>query len=162
MRAALVSPRVTGVSLAPSWAAVERVLWLAAIDRCLRCGPSDSAATLRAYRGLRRLIDRDAPALYAATPVADAAESRWIIAAREAVDDGTPQERASVIVWAAVGAWTDAPSGRWDALADAGGALAEALDATVLDGRHPVETARVATKLRAVMAGVWATMEGGR
>ncbi len=157
-----MSSRVTGAVIAPSWAAVERVLWLAAIDRALRCGPSDSAATLRAYRGLRRLIDRDAPALYAATPVADAAESRWIIAAREAVDDGTPQERASVIVWAAVASWTDAPSGRWGALADAGGALAEALDAVVLDGRHPGETARVATKLRGVMAVVWREMGEGR
>ena len=146
--------------VAPSWAAVERVLWLAAIDRALRCGPADSAATLRAYRGLRRLIDVRAPSLYAQTPVADAAEARWIIAAREAVDVGTPQERAAVIVWAAVAAWTDAPSGRWGALADAGTVLAEALDATVLDGRHPGETGRVAEKLRAVMATVWREMEG--
>lgn len=62
----------------------------------------------------------------------------------------------------ALRAQVDSGAALISALADAGGALAEALDATVLDGRHPVETARVATKLRAVMADVWATMEGGR
>lgn len=156
MRPALVSSRVTGAVVAPSWAAVERVLWLAALDRCLRCGRADSGATLAAYRDVRRLIDRHAPALYAQTPVADAVEARWIIAARDAVGVGTPQERAVVIVWAAVGAWTDAPSGRWDALADAGAVLAEALDA----GRDARVTGRVATKLRAVMAETWREMEG--
>ena len=155
-----MSPRVEGVVLRPSWAAVERVLWLAAIDRCLRPSPDDSTSALAAHWHLRALIDRHAPSLYAQTPVADAAEARWIIAAREAVDVGTPQERAAVIVWAAVAAWTDAPSGRWGALADAGTVLAEALDATVLDGRHPGETGRVAEKLRAVMATVWREMEG--
>lgn len=51
-------------------------------------------------------------------------------------------------------AQVDSDAALISALADAGGALAEALDATVLDGRHPVETARMATKLRAVMADV--------
>lgn len=60
----------------------------------------------------------------------------------------------------ALRAQVDSDAALISALADAGGALAEALDATVLDGRHPVETARMATKLRAVMADVWATMEG--
>ena len=154
MRAALVSPRVEGVVLRPSWAAVERVLWLAAIDRALRCGPADSAATLRAYRGLRRLIDVRAPSLYAQTPVADAAEARWIIAAREAVADGSAEERAAVLLWAAVAAWTDAPQGAWGALADAGSALAE----TLACGDR---MCRVADRLRGVMATGW-EMEAGR
>ena len=60
----------------------------------------------------------------------------------------------------ALRAQVDSDAALISALADAGGALAEALDATVLDGRHPVETARMATKLRAVMATVWREMEG--
>ena len=47
-------------------------------------------------------------------------------------------------------------------LADAGTVLAEALDGAVLGWRHPVETARVATKLRAEMDAGWKAMEGGR
>lgn len=148
--------------VAPSWAAVERVLYLAAIDLCLRATLDDTAPVRAALHDLRALIDRHAPSLYALTPVDGDRELVWIGRARDAIAAGSPTERAAVLVWAAVAAWTDAPSGRWDALADAGGALAEALDATVLDGRHPVETARVATKLRAVMAETWATMEGGR
>ena len=163
MRPALVSPRVEGVRLAPSWVAVERVLWLAALDRCLRPSPDGERVDVGlAHLGLRRMILRHAPGLYAQTPIDRDREVVWIGRAREAMADASPQEREAVIVWAAVGAWTDAPSGRWGALADAGGALAEALDATVLDGRHPVETARVATKLRAVMAETWREMEGGR
>ena len=36
------------------------MLWLAAIDRGLRCGPRDSTAVRAAYRDLRALIDRAA------------------------------------------------------------------------------------------------------
>jgi hypothetical protein len=162
VRAALVSPRVEGVRLAPSWAAVERVLYLAALDRGLRATASDAAPVRAALYDLRALIDRHAPALYAATPVADARELVWIGRAREAIAAGSPTERAAVLVWAAVASWTDAPSGRWSMLADAGTVLAEALDGAVLGWRHPVETARVATKLRAVMAETWREMEGGR
>lgn len=158
-----MSPRVEGVRLSPSWAAVERVLYLAALDRCLRPSPGgDHLDVLAAHLGLRRMILRHAPGLYAQTPIDRDRELVWIGRAREALADASPQEREAVIVWAAVASWTDAPSGRWDALADAGGALAEALDAAVLDGRHPGETARVATKLRAVMAETWREMEGGR
>ena len=60
----------------------------------------------------------------------------------------------------ALRAQVDSDAALISALADAGGALAEALDATVLDGRHPGETGRVAEKLRAVMATVWREMEG--
>lgn len=146
--------------VAPSWAAVERVLWLAALDRGLRATASDTAPVRAALDGLRRVLDRHAPALYALTPVDDARELVWIGRAREAIAEGSPTERAAVLVWASVAAWTDAPSGRWAALADAGTVLAEALDGAVLDGRHQAETARVATKLRAVMAAVWREMEG--
>ena len=58
-----------------------------------------------------------------------AAESRWILAVRAALPPGAPAERAAVVLWAAVGAWTDAPQGRWGALADAASDLADALDA---------------------------------
>ena len=152
MRAALVSPRVRGAVLAPSWPAVERVLWLAAVDRALRATAADSAATRAAYRDLRRVVDVRGPTLYAQTPVDDAAEARWIIAAREAVGDGSAEERAAVLLWAAVAAWTDAPQGAWGALADAGSALAE----TLACGDRVL---RVADRLRGVMAGQWREME---
>lgn len=75
---------------------------------------------------------------------------------REALDAGTPAERAATVVWAAVGAWTDAPSGRWGALADAGADLGDALDVggTVVPRR--------ATALRESMAVMWRTMEERR
>jgi len=120
---------------------------------------TDSAETRAAYRALRQLVDRCAPSFYAQTPVDGAAESAWIVRARELVTDGTPQERAAVLTWAAVAAWTDAPAGAWGQLADAASALAERLDGEVLDGGHPAETGRVARKLRDAMAEVWAEME---
>jgi len=162
MLTALISPRIASATLAPGWPAMERVLYLAALDRCLRSSATDRSDVRAAYRDLRRVIDVRAPTLYAQTPVDGAAESRWIIAARDAVADGSATERAAVLVWAAVAAWTDAPQGAWGALADAGSALAEALDAEVLDGGHPAETGRVAGKLRAVMADGWREMGDGR
>lgn len=155
MRAALVSPRVRGAALAPSRVAVERVLWLAAVDRCLRVAADDPPAARAAYRDLRRLIDRCAPSLYAQTPVDGDRELAWIGTAREAIAEGAPGERAAVLVWAAVGAWTDAPSGQWGALADAALDLGDALDA------GGVREMRCATKLREAMAGLW-TMGGAR
>lgn len=158
MRASRIAHVATSpVVVGPSWAAVERVLWLAAVDRCLRATDDTSTDAIAADWHLRTLINRHAPSLYRATPVADAAESRWIIAARDAVDAGTPAERAAVVLWAAVASWTDAPSGRWGALADAGTTLAEALDAVTGEGRR---TGRVATKLRGVMATAWAGRVG--
>lgn len=114
--------------VAPSPAAVERALWLATVDRCLASTGADSTEVRRAYVVLRRLIDWVAPSLYAQAPVDAAAESRWILAVRSALYPGPPAERAAVVLWAAVGAWTDAPSGRWGALADAASDLADALD----------------------------------
>ena len=75
---------------------------------------------------------------------------------REALDAGTPAERAAVVLWSAVGAWTDAPQGRWGALADAGADLGDALDVggTVVPRR--------ATALRETMTVVWRTMEERR
>lgn len=142
--------------MTPSHAAVERVLWLAAVDRGLRCGPRDSDVVRGAYAVLRRLIDRVAPSLYAQAPIDGAREVVWIGRMREALDAGTPAERAATVVWAAVGAWTDAPSGRWGALADAGADLGDALDVggTVVPRR--------ATALRESVAVVWRTMEERR
>ena len=142
--------------MTPSRAAVERVLWLAAVDRGLRCGPRDSGVVRGAYRDLRGLIDWVAPSLYAQTPLDEAREVVWIGRMREALDEGTPAERAATVVWAAVGAWTDAPSGRWGTLADAGADLGDALDVggTVVPRR--------ATALRETMAVVWREMEAGR
>ena len=154
MRTALLRQRPA--LIVPSPAAVERVLWLAAVDRGLRCGPRDADEVRAAYRALRALIDRAAPSLYAQTPLDEAREVVWIGRMRESLDEGTPAERAATVVWAAVGAWTDAPSGRWGALADAGADLGDALDVggTVVPRR--------ATALRETMAVAWRTMEAGR
>ena len=154
MRAALLRQRPA--LIVPSPAAVERVLWLAAVDRGLRCGPRDSDVVRGAYRALRSLIDRVAPSLYAQTPLDEAREVVWIGRMREALVAGTPAERAATVVWAAVGAWTDAPSGRGGALADAGADLGDALDV------GGVVVPRRATALRETMAVVWQTMEAGR
>lgn len=156
MKAALVSPRVRGAVLAPSWTATERVLWLAAVDRCLRATAADSVEVQSTYRVLRALIDWVAPSLYAATPIDDVRESRWLVALRDALPAGTPQVRAAVVAWAAVGAWTDAPQGRWGALADAAADLGGALDA------GGTWTLRSATDLRGAMAVVWRNVEAGR
>lgn len=151
-RAALVSPRVRGAVLAPSWPAVERVLWLAAVDRALRATAADSVEVQYAYRVLRALIDTHAPRLYAQTPVDAAAETRWIVAIRDSIAPWTSTtRRAAVVVWAAVGAWTDAPQGRWGALADAAADLGDALDAATV-------TMRSATALRETMATKWREM----
>lgn len=149
MRPALASPRVRGAVLAPSWTATERALWLAAVDRCLRATAADPVEVQSTYRVLRALIDWVAPSLYAATPIDAARESRWIVALRDAVPEGTPGARALAVVWAAVGAWTDGPQGRWGALADAALDLGEALDA------GEAGTLRSAEALRATMAGQW-------
>ena len=114
--------------MTPSPAAVERALWLAAVDRCLTSTAADSTEVRRAYGHLRRLIDRAAPSLYAQAPIDAAAESRWILAVRGALYPGPPAERAAVVLWSAVGAWTDAPSGRWGDLAALASDLADALD----------------------------------
>jgi hypothetical protein len=143
-------------ALAPSWTAIERALWLAALDRCLRATAADSVEVQSTYRVLRALIDWVAPSLYAATPIDAARESRWIVALRDALPEGTPGARASAVVWAAVGAWTDGPQGRWGALADAALDLGEALDA------GEAGTLRSAEALRATMAGQWREMEAGR
>lgn len=156
MRPALVSPRVRGAVLAPSWTAIERVLWLAAVDRCLRATAADTVEVQATYRALRALIDWVAPSVYAATPIEESRESRWIVALRDALPAGTPGARASAVVWAAVGAWTDGPQGRWSALADAALDLGDALDA------GEPETLRSAEALRATMAVVWREMEAGR
>jgi hypothetical protein len=138
----------------PSFAAIERVLWLAAVDRCLVATGADSTEVRRAYAVLRRLIDRAAPSLYAQSPIDPARESRWILDVRAALPPGTPAERAAVVLWAACGAWTDAPSGRWGELADLAGDLADALDGVAGCAR--------ATALRATMVGMWKTMEERR
>lgn len=114
--------------MTPSRAAVERALWLATVDRCLTSTGADSTEVRRAYGHLRRLIDRAAPSLYAQAPIDAAAESRWIVAVRDALPPGASAERAAAVLWAAVGAWTDAPSGRWSDLAALASDLADALD----------------------------------
>ena len=149
-RTALVAPRPLRPSrVAPSAVAVERVLWLAAVDRCLRL-TTNGADVVAAYHALRRMVLRHAPSLYEATPVSDARSVRWIEDAREYTATLTAGERAAVVVWAAVEAWTDAPDGRWSTLADVAATLAAALDAQTGAGER---TGRLATKLRAAMGG---------
>ena len=140
--------------MTPSRAAIERALWLAAVDRCLASTAADSTEVRRSYAALRRLIDWVAPSLYAQAPTDAAAESRWILAVRAALPPGAPAERAAVVLWAAVGAWTDAPQGRWGALADAASDLADALDGGAGCAR--------ATALREGLAVVWREMEERR
>ena len=154
MRAARI-PSAAPAVVAPSWVAVERVLYLAAIDRRLRVAASDPADVRRAYSALRRLIDHHAADLYTLAPVDDDRETVWIERARESIADGTSHDRAAVLVWAAALAWTDAPAGRWGELADAAAVLAHEL----LGGHKPRAVGRAATKLRDVGRGLW---EAGR
>ena len=136
--------------MTPSPAAIERVLWLAAVDRCLVSTGADSTEVRRAYASLRRLIDRAAPSLNAQAPIDPARESRWIVAVRAALPPGTPAERAATVLWAACGAWTDAPSGRWGDRADLASDLADALDG--------VEGCARAMALREAMVEMWREM----
>ena len=103
MRAALVSPRVEGVRLAPSWAAVERVLWLAAVDTTLREDARDGRTVRAAYRSLRARLRADAPGVYADAPALDdAALDRWVDALRSTMDAGSGAMRSTILLWAAV------------------------------------------------------------
>lgn len=143
---------MTAAVVLPSWPALERALWLAACDRRLRSTASDGSAVRTAMRVLRGMIDRWAPTLYAQAWVDDAAERWWLGELSETLA-GSPDARATVALWAAVACWTDAPNGRWGALADAAADLGDALDVggtTVL---------RSATALRDAMAVVWREME---
>ncbi len=167
MRPALVSPRVEGVRLAPSWAAVERVLWLAAIDTTLREDARDGRTVRAAYRSLRARLRADAPGVYADAPALDdAALDRWVDALR-----------STILLWAAVEVMGEADAQPWGRIARAVEWLATALDGQVraeaargLDGAQALAasrgavagTGRVATKLRAEMDAAWREMEGGR
>ena len=178
MRPALVSPRVEGVRLAPSWAAVERVLWLAAVDTTLREDARDGRTVRAAYRSLRARLRADAPGVYADAPALDdAALDRWVDALRSTMDAGSGAMRSTILLWAAVEVMEEADAQPWGRIARAVAWLATALDGAVraeaargLDGEAAVAamratvagTGRVATKLRAVMAETWRAMEGGR
>jgi hypothetical protein len=169
---ALLLPRLTSAPLAPSWAAVERVLYLVALSAALRPTADDGAAVVSAWRALDARMQRDWTALVSSAPVDGARGRRWIVAARDAAraevaalgctGDAAVTARAAVLVWAAVASWTDAPSGRWGELATLAAVLAEELDGAVLDGGHEAETGRAACGLRAVMATGWSEMEAGR
>ena len=140
--------------MSPSAVAVERVLWLAAIDRCLHTTAGDSPAVVAATRDLLTLTARHRAALYAAVPVPEARVLRWILAVRAHAPSGLVTWRAAIVAWAAVACWTDAPGGRWGALADAGAALAGALDAAIGGDGWVPGTWRAASELRATM-GEW-------
>jgi len=150
---ALLSPPGPAIVI-PSATATERVLWLAAVDRCLRPTPTDDAVTRAAERALRGAINRHGPALYALTRVSDRRESAWLVALLASVHAEVPDAvalRAALVLWAAVEVWTDAPDGRWSTLADVASTLAVSLDAAL--GCGGAATGRVASKLRAVMRG---------
>lgn len=150
MRAALVAPRPAVV--APSWAAVERVLWLAAMDRCLRSTEGDTARVVIAVQSWRAAVERDARRAYGECVVDEALELRWLHALRDHLRPHGVQGLA-VLVWCAVLVWTDAARAPWSRLADAAERVARAMPESA--------TGRAAEELRAVMAGTWA-MEGGR
>ena len=175
---ALVSPRVEGVRLAPSWSAVERVLWLAAIDTTLREDARDGRTVRAAYRSLRARLRADAPGVYADAPALDdAALDQWVDALRSTMDAGSGAVRSTILLWAAVEVMGEADAQPWGRIARAVEWLATALDGQVraeaargLDGAEALAasrgavagTGRVATKLRAEMDAVWKAMEGGR
>lgn len=138
--------------VAPSWAATERVLWLAALDRCLRATEGDTARVLIALRSMRAAIGRDGPRAYGECVLDDERELRWLHALRDHLRPHGVQGLA-VLVWCAVLVWTDAARAPWSRLADAAERVARAMPESA--------TGRAAEELRAVMAGTWA-MEGGR
>ena len=150
---ALISPRVTGVVVAPSWSATERVLWLAALDRCLRPTPGDSARVLIALRSMRAAIGRDGPRAYAECAVDEARELRWLHALRDHLRPHGVSGLAA-LVWCAVLVWTDTARAPWSRLAEAAERVARAMPEDA--------TGRAVEGLRAVMADVWREMEGGR
>ncbi len=145
MRAALVSPRVEGVRIAPSWAAVERVLWLAALDRCLRSTPDDTARVRIATASMRAAIGRDGARAYGECVLDDARELRWLHALRDHLRPHGVQGLAVLV-------WTDAARAPWSRLADAAERVARAMPESA--------TGRAAEELRAVMAAEWKAMEG--
>ena len=151
MRAALVMERPPVVG--PSWAAIERVLWLAALDRCLRSTDGDSARVLIALRSMRAAIGRDAGRGYAECVLDDAREERWLHALRDHLRPHGVRGLAT-LVWCAVLVWTDTARAPWSRLAEAAERVARAMPEDA-DGR-------AVEGLRAVMAAEWREMEGGR
>lgn len=151
MRAALLRQRPA--LIVPSPAAVERVLWLAAVDRCLWPTEGDAARLLIAVRSWRAAVGRDGPRAYAECVVDDAAEVRWLTALQEHL---RPQGGGGLaaLVWCAVGVWTDAGRAPWSRLAEAAERVVRAMPEDA--------TGREATALRGVMADVWREMEAGR
>ena len=153
MRCALVAPRITAARLSPSPAAVERVLYLSAMDRCLRSTPGDSARVLIAVRSWRAAVERDARRAYAECVVDEALELRWLAALREHLRPHGGDGLAA-LVWCAVGVWTDAGCAPWSRLAEAAERVVRAMPEDA--------TGAAAMGLRGDMATVWAEMEAGR
>ena len=143
---ALVSPRVTDAIVGPSWASTERVLWLAAIDRCLRATPGDTARVLIALRSMRSAIRRDGPRAYAECVVDEEREERWLHALRDHLRPHGVSGLAA-LVWCAVLVWTDTARAPWSRLAEAAERVARAMPEDA--------TGRAVEGLRAVMAETW-------
>jgi len=152
VRSALVAPWTGAALVAPSPAAVERVLWLAAIDRCLRPTEGDAARLLIAVRSWRSAVGRDGPRAYAECVVDEDAEARWLHALRDHLRPHGADGLA-VLVWAAVLVWTDAGRAPWSRLADAAERVVRAMPEDA--------TGRAAEELRGVMAEMWMTMGAG-
>ena len=148
MTPALLSPRAPVV--APSWASTERVLWLAALDRCLRATPGDSARVLIALRSMRAAIGRDGPRAYAECAVDEARELRWLHALRDHLRPHGVSGLAA-LVRCAVLVWTDTARAPWSRLAEAAERVARAMPEDA--------TGRAVEGLRAVMAETWREME---
>ena len=146
--------RPSAARLSPSPAAVERVLWLSAMDRCLRPTAGDSARVLEgAVRSWRAAVERDARRAYAECVVDEADELLWLAALRERLRPHGGDGLAA-LVWCAVGVWTDAGCAPWSRLAEAAERVVRAMPEDA--------TGRAADRLRGVMAGVWSEMEAGR
>lgn len=151
MRAALVAPRPAVV--AASWSAVERVLWLSAMDRCLRSTLDDSARVVIAVQSWRAAVERDARRAYAECVVDEALELRWLAALRERLRPHGARGLAA-LGWCAVGVWTDAGRAPWSRLAEAAERVVRAMPEDA--------TGREAMRLRGEMADVWREIEAGR
>ena len=145
--------RAAGVQLVPSWVAVERVLYLSALDCCLRPTADDSARVLIAMSSMRAAIRRDGPRAYAECVADEADEARWLHALQ---DHLRPQGGAGIaaLLWCAVGVWTDAGRAPWSRLAEAAERVVRAMPEDA--------TGREAGTLGEAMADVWREMEAVR
>ena len=172
MRVAHIPSAAATARIVSSADATERLLYLYALDACLRPRGDAPAAVLAAYHPLRRAMDGARGALASLDDRRALAWARDVAAlCRAEVDTLAPRLvlargevdrrdlRAALLLWAAAEAWGDG-GGRWATLAGHAAALAAALDGAVDRGAAGLLTGGAASRVRARASGLWA--EGGR